>query len=324
MLLNTASKKWLNSRFKKNVKFDEPMAAHTSFRVGGPAAGYVVPENQQDLFELVMWLKERKYPYLIIGAGTNLLVEDEGLPGIVIGLQRCLKRILIKDKDNDTVVVKAMAGAKLGQLCSFALKHGLEGMNFALGIPGTVGGGIMMNAGTAYGWIEGVLDAVTVLFPAGKMASISREKLDFSYRTLSWEKENPSHNLGRPIIIDGLFNLYPADSQKLKEEAKTILITRKKKQPTSQPSAGCFFKNPVSGRTAGELIEKAGLKGRRIGGAKVSTKHANFIINTGQATAADILALMELIQDAVLTKFNIQLDTEVKIVGKETYSEKLF
>ena len=323
MLLNTDSKKWLKSRFKINVKFDEPLSAHTSFRVGGPAAAYVVPKKQKDLFELITWLKERKYPFLIIGAGTNLLVKDEGLPGIVIGLQRCLNRILIKENLKDTVTVKAMAGAKLGRLCWFALKHGLEGMNFALGIPGTVGGGIMMNAGTTYGWMEGVLEAITVLFPSGNMASIGRDKLDFSYRALSWEKEDPRYNLGRPIIVDGCFNLNKADSQKLRDEAETLLKTREKKQPTTRPSAGCFFKNPVSGRTAGELIEKAGLKGRRIGGAEVSTKHANFIINTGKATAADILALMELIQETVLKKYNIQLDTEVKIVGKETCTEKL-
>lgn len=323
MSLNADSKMWLKNRFKKNVKFDEPMAAHTSFKVGGPSAAYVFPENQADLTELIMWSQAKKYPYLIIGAGTNLLVRDEGLSGIVINLRRCLNRISIQSKAEDKVVVQAMAGAKLSRLCSFAINKGLKGMNFALGIPGTIGGAIMMNAGTAYGWMEGVLAAITVLLPTGKMTSVGRKKLDFSYRTLSWEKGNPRCNLGWPVILDGRFNLYPADSQKLKAEAETILKMRKNKQPTAMPSAGCFFKNPLSGKTAGELIEMAGLKGKRIGGAEVSIKHANFIINTGEATATDILALMECIQDAVSAKFNIQLETEVKIVGKETGTEKL-
>ena len=320
MVLNSDAKKWLKSRFNKNVIFNEPMTAHTSFRVGGPSTAYVLPKRQEDLFELIRWLQDKRHPYLIIGEGTNLLVRDEGIAGIVIGLKRCLNKISIQDKSKKKVVVKAMAGAKLSRLCSFAINNGLKGMNFALGIPGTVGGGIMMNAGTSYGWMEDVLDSVTVLLASGKLTSITRKKLQFSYRELYWEKGDPVFNLGRPVIIEACFNLYPADSHKLKKEAENILKSRKRKQPTNLPSAGCFFKNPLSGLTAGDLIEMAGLKGKRIGDAEVSAKHANFIVNKGNATAANILALMDHIQQVVVEKFNVQLEAEVKIVGKETYT----
>ena len=208
-----------------------------------------------------------------------------------------------------------MAGARMQSLCSFALERGIGGMNFALGIPGTVGGSIMMNAGTAQGSVESVLDSIKILPSTGQIKNISREKLIFSYRKLSWENETSAICQMQPIILEGSFCLFPSDKKKLKQEAETILKTRKKTQPIGSFSAGCFFKNPLSGKTAGELIELAGLKGKKIGKAEVSAKHANFIINTGKASAADILKLSELIQKKVLTKFNVDLQMEVKIVG---------
>ena len=199
-------------------------------------------------------------------------------------------------------------------LCRFAINHGLEGMNFALGIPGTVGGGIMMNAGTSYGSVESVLDSIKVLLPMGQTKIIGRGELDFNYRELSWSKEMDVDQ-GQPVILGGCFCLHSSDSKKLKKEAEEIIKTRSQSQPTVSLSAGCFFKNPVSGKTAGELVELAGLKGKRIGGAKISSKHANFIINRGTASAADFLALMELVQETVSKKFSIDLEAEVNIVG---------
>lgn len=315
MALDSDSKKWLKSRFHNNVKFDEPMSKHTSLRVGGPAEAFVAPENIEALKTFVTWSWQKKIPYLIIGNGTNLLVKDSGINGVVIVLTKCLKTISQTDINTDWVIVTAMAGVRMQTLCSFALERGLEGMNFAIGIPGTVGGGIMMNAGTSYGSMESVLESINILFPTGQVHKIKKEKLIFAYRKLSWNKEQIDVNRGQQIVLDGCFRLHPSDPEKLKKEAKKILETRRQRQPTSLPSAGCFFKNPASGKTAGELIETAGLKGKSIGGAKISSKHANFIINHHKASAADFLALMELVEETVLKMFNIDLKREVKVVG---------
>ena len=315
MALDSDSIKWLKSRFSNNVKFDEPMSKHTSLRVGGPAQAFVSPENIDILKALVKWSWQKNIPYLIIGNGTNLLVKDSGINGVVIVLTKCLKTISQTDINTDWIIVTAMAGVRMQTLCSFALERGLEGMNFAIGIPGTVGGGIVMNAGTSYGSMESVLESINILLPTGQIRKIKKEKLNFAYRKLSWNKEQIDVNRGQQIVLDGCFRLLPSDSDKLKKEANKILEKRRQRQPTNLPSAGCFFKNPASGKTAGELIEAAGLKGKSIGGAKISSKHANFIINHHKASAADILALMELVEETVSKMFNINLKREVKVVG---------
>ncbi len=315
MALDHDSIKWLASHFGGNVKFDEPMSRHTSLRVGGPAEAFVIPENIEALKGLTKWSWQKKLPYLIVGDGTNLLVKDSGINGIVIVLSKCLKAIAQTGTGADGVIVTAMAGARLRSLCSFALERGLEGMNFAVGIPGTIGGGIMMNAGTAHGAMESALESINVLLPTGRSRRIKRGKLNFSYRNLSLNNEKIDSYQGHPIVLDGCFCLRPSDPEKLKKEAQAILKTRNERQPTGLPSAGCFYKNPVSGKTAGELIELAGLKGKSIGGAEISSKHANFIVNRQRASAADFLALMELVEETVSKMFDIDLEREVKIVG---------
>jgi len=315
MALDSDSIKWLNSRFGNTVKFDEPMSKHTSLRVGGPAQAFVAPENIEALKDLVTWSWQKEIPYLIMGNGTNLLVKDSGITGVVIVLTQCLNTISQTDRNTHGIIIIAMAGASMKTLCSFALKRGLEGMNFALGIPGSVGGGIMMNAGTPYGFMEDVLQSINILLPTGEVRNIKKKNLDFAYRKLSWNKEDIEGHPGQQIILDGRFRLSPSDPEKLKKEARKILETRWQKQPKGLPSAGCFFKNPVSGKTAGELIEMAGLKGKSMGGAKISTKHANFIVNHHNACADDFLKLMELVEETVLKKFNINLEREVKVVG---------
>ena len=179
-----------------------------------------------------------------------------------------------------------------------------------------VGGAIMMNAGTSHGWIQDVLEEISILTPAGVTQTVGKEQLDFTYRKLSLKNGVANHKPNSPIIIEGYFYLQPSDGLQLQQEAEAILKKRRATQPTHLPSAGCFFKNPASGKSAGELIDRAGLKGKKIGGALVSPKHANFIINSGDASAGDILALMETVQAAVLKIFNIQLEPEVKIVGR--------
>ena len=315
MPLDTESKEWLTRMMGNNVKFDEPMSRHTYIRVGGKADAFAEPDTREDLVMLVSWSRQREIPYLVIGDGTNLLVKDGGINGIVIVLKKCLNDISLTHVEKDVVMVTAMAGARMQRFCRFAIDNELEGMNFAIGIPGTVGGGMVMNAGTSHGCMENVLDSITVLEASGETRRVGREQLAFSYRSLSWPRTDDGVSAGQSVILDGCFRLQPSDPVRLKKEAEAILKKRRKTQPVDLPSAGCFFKNPASGKSAGELIELAGLKGKSVGGAGISTLHANFIINLGKASAADCLALMALVQAAVSEKFNIDLEPEVKIVG---------
>lgn len=343
MTIDPDAKKWLVSFLGTNVKFDEPMSRHTSLRVGGPADVYVTPETREDLFRIIRGCREKGLRYAIIGGGTNLLVKDNGIRGIAILLKKCFNQIVQTGARGDDVIVTAMAGSSLARVCRFATEHGLGGMDFALGIPGTVGGAIMMNAGTAYGSMQNVLDSVNILLPTGQTGKIEKQYLKFDYRKLDiaqgcrYIAGNIPDDRGQPVILDGQFCLHPSDPGKLKREAEEILQTRKSNQPTDAPSAGCFFKNPdlsaisdqwsvtlengqhltrLTGVSAGRLIDLAGLRGKRIGGAEVSAKHANFIINRDNASAADILSLAELIRETVLKIFNINLETEVKIIGE--------
>lgn len=317
MSLNREANNWLRHRFGQNVKFDEPMSKHTYFRIGGPVDAFVVPQRRKDLIDLIIWAGQTQQPYIVIGDGSNLLVRDAGIRGLVIVLTKCLNKISGLDSGDDTTIICAMAGARLQALCKFAIESGLEGMNFAIGIPGTVGGGIMMNAGTAAGSMEDVLDSIEVLLPGGELLAIERGQLVFRYRNLSLKNVALNGDLEKTIILEGRFQMRPSDARYLKKEAQEMWNKRRMAQPSNYASAGCFFKNPASGKTAGELIELAGLKGKRVGGAEVSSKHANFIINTDNATAADVMALMEIVQETVSQTFNIELKPEVKIVGTQ-------
>ena len=316
MLIDHSAKEFLKNISYGNVRFDEPMFQHTSLRIGGTADIFAEPESLEALINIVKWTLTKRIPYLIIGGGSNLLVRDNGIRGIVISLKKCLNSITENRKNDLFVEISAGAGVKLQKLCSFAINKGLKGMNFALGIPGSVGGAIMMNAGTEHGFMEQVINSVDVLMPDGEIKTINKTNLDFSYRELSWRLEQNKDATNRSIIIRGNFLLAQNEPAKLKKEAELILAARNKKQPTNLPSAGCFFRNPQSGLTAGELIDKAGLKGKIMGGARISPEHANFIINSEKASAADIIALMEEAQERVYRRFNVFLEPEVKIVGE--------
>jgi UDP-N-acetylmuramate dehydrogenase len=315
MALDMDSIRWLETRFKNSVRFEEPMSRHTSLRIGGPAEIFALPETVEDLHALINWSREKGLSYLVIGRGTNLLVKDAGIRGIVVKLTRCLNTIEETETNTDGVLVTAMAGANLAALCAYALKRGLKGMNFSLGIPGTVGGGIVMNAGTSYGSMENVLMSLDVLLPAGHPFRIHRNALDFEYRKLSWNPKPTNGPADQTIILNGRFSFCPSDPEKLQKSAREIIKARRRKQPIGWPSAGCVFKNPASGPTAGELIEMSGLKGKSVGGAQISPKHANFFINRRNASSADFLGLIDMTEDAVLKKFNIHLEREVHVVG---------
>jgi UDP-N-acetylmuramate dehydrogenase len=316
MPLDVDARKWLTDVTFGRVRFDEPMSRHTSFRVGGPAEAFVAPETSDEISVLVAGLAGRQISYQVVGGGTNLIVTDAGISGVVICLKPGMSEILIENISASQSRVTVLAGTSLRLLCSHVIRKGLKGMNFALGIPGTVGGAIRMNAGTALGWISDVLESVTVLYPSGLRETIGRNALRFSYRRLALPGLTCEEALFYQIIIlSGSFSLVRASSTDLKQEAREILKSRQRRQPAMLPSAGCIFKNPLVGKTAGELIDLCGLKGLKIGGAEVSVKHANFIVNTGSAVAADILSLMGRVRQTVFERFNVNLEPEVIVIG---------
>lgn len=311
MAMNAKLKQQLQNRFSDRVRFDEPMSAHTSLKVGGPADAYVMPANESELSFLIKWTNETGLRFFILGWGTNLLVKDQGIRGIVISMASHLNKIIRKSSTK----VTAMAGAGLSTLCRYAIDNGLSGMNFALGIPGSVGGAIRMNAGTNHGSVSDVLDSVRIIRADGNSKKLDASSLMFSYRGFELpdeeiRAENPS------VILEGDFSLSQKTSTDVKAEAKDVLKQRRETQPKGLATAGCFFKNPDTGESAGYLIDQAGLKGACVGDAAVSEKHANFIHNRGNASAQDMIRLMESVQETVFKKFNIKLEPEVKIVGE--------
>jgi len=312
-MMTDRQKNRLEKKFGPNVRFGEPMSRHTSWRVGGPAEAFVTPETAGDLADLVVWAKENGIDRKVIGNGTNLLVKDGGIAGIVIGRANGLKGI----READTIVY-ADAGVGLQKLCAFAIRRGLAGMNFAIGIPGTVGGAIIMNAGTPDGCVGDILESADILYPNGKSETVERKDLDFQYRRLTFrncaQKSDGTGN--RPVILGGRFRLKRGDAETLKSEAESVMKNRKAKQPLNWPNAGSVFKNPNCKMSAGQLIDMAGLKRLTSGGAQVSEKHANFIVNRNGASASDILGLMETVRETVLKKYGIDLEPEVEIVGK--------
>lgn len=314
MSLGAEGRRWLAENYGQQVRFDEPMARHTYFRVGGPAEALVSPLDLGGLQRLVRWCTAEGKKAFVIGGGSNLLVKDRGITGVVISLRRCLRDIKVAVGGKQPRVT-AQAGVNLQAFCRFCAKQGISGMNFAVGIPGTVGGAVVMNAGTAMGEIADVIDSVECLLWDGRTIRYKRGQLAFSYRRLDWGKRRSFGVTETPIVIDGCFRLKTGDISLLRKEAASLLKTRAEKQPVDQPSAGCFFKNPPDGPAAGELIDRCGLKGYRIGNAHVSTKHANYIVNLGGASASDILSLMELVRNKVADQFKVELEPEVKIVG---------
>ena len=316
MALSTQFKKWLSTQFKNAVWFDEPLHRHTYFSIGGPADALVKPESLDKLIALISGCAKFKVDYWIMGKGSNLLVKDRGVRGVTIVLDRCLNQIEKIAAAEKQVRVKAMAGVGLQTLCRYAVENGFGGLNFALGIPGSIGGAVMMNAGTDLGSMENVVQTIKALLPSGKIIDLAKQQLAFSYRALTFAHPVIAAEEKTIILLEACFSLYPENPDRLRAEAETVLNKRLNAQPVDEKSPGCFFKNPDSGPPAGRLIEEAGLKGMTVGDAQVSARHANFIVNRGNATAVDVLSLMQRVQDTVNEKFNIFLKPEVKIVGE--------
>lgn len=315
-MLNDSAKQGLTALLGPAVTFDEPMARHTTFKIGGPADALAQPQNESQLRQLVQWAGQNNIPYLVLGAGSNLLVRDGGIRGVVICLSAMAGDVQWRQSPPQ-VSVTAGAGVPTKRLCVLALKQGWEGMNFALGIPGTVGGAVLMNAGTAQGCMADVLSALTVMTGSGQTQRIVRDQLQVQYRGLQLPSRM-QNALGRVIVMTAEFRLTLGRRDLVRRQARQMMQARARKQPGWQPSAGCFFKNPSAQMPAGRLIDEAGLKGLRVGQAQVSLRHANFIINRGGATAGDVIGLVEQIRKRVKTKFGIMLQPEVRIVGEKT------
>ena len=284
---------------------DADMKQYTSFKAGGRADLLVMPGSYDDLVYITDILKAEKTPYMIMGNGSNILVKDGGYRGVIIRIDDGFSDIQVRGTS-----IIAGAGALMSSVARKALEAGLAGFEFASGIPGSIGGGVFMNAGAYGGEIADVIEYAKVLEKAsGSIKQIPASELELSYRHSALQQSGD-------IVLEVKLNLKKGSYGDIAEKMKTLTARRNEKQPVQYPSAGSFFKRP-EGYFAGKLIQEAGLKGLSVGGAKVSSKHSGFVINTGGATASDILSLMRLVQNTVYDKFGVMMEPEVRIIGED-------
>ncbi len=283
------------------VLSDEPMSRHTTFKVGGPAALYVIPENEDELSAIVHACNDADVRFYVIGNGSNLLVSDEGYDGVIIEIGRAMSDISI-----DGLMITASAGASLAYIAASARDAGLTGLEFASGIPGNLGGACVMNAGAYDGQMKDVLVSVRLMDKNGKFYDESAEDIKLGYRY----SNIPEREL---TVVSAVMKLSGGDKEAITAKMKDLNARRAGKQPLEYPSAGSTFKRPA-GYFAGKLIQDAGMQGYSVGGAQVSTKHAGFVINTGNATASDIWKLTSDVIKAVQDKFGVTLEREIKIL----------
>lgn len=287
----------------KNIEIDALMKNHTSFKVGGPVDILVTPEGFGQVADVIKLCKENNIPYYIIGNGTNLLVKDGGIRGVVIKLCK-LDTIKV---EGETII--AESGAQLKDVSDIAAENSLTGFEFACGIPGSIGGAAAMNAGAYNGEISNVIESAKIINNDGDIVIISKEELELGYRMSSILKHGYT-------VLEVTLKLNKGEYQKIRDRIDDLNKRRSEKQPLEYPSAGSTFKRP-EGYFAAKLIEDSGLKGMNIGGAEVSAKHSGFIINKGDAAAKDVLNLIRLVQEKVKDKFGVELHTEVRIMGEE-------
>ena len=291
------------SAFVPNIvlAFDEPMAKHTSFRIGGPAEVMAFPKTVEELSALLKMSTFLDLKPYILGAGTNVLAPDAGIPGLVICLKDCLGGMDLLDNS----CIQVAAGVTMARAAVFAASHGLSGLEFAHGIPGTVGGGVYMNAGAYGGEISQVCISVDVMDMHGNLRTLTAEQMAFSYRHSRLEDE-------AGIVVSAVFKLVPMEEDAIRQTMQTLMTKRRTSQPLDKPSAGSAFKRPVGGYAAA-LIDQAGLKGFRVGDAAVSEKHAGFAVNLGNATAQEVKLLLAQVSDKVYEMSGIRLEPEVRI-----------
>lgn len=285
------------------VLLNEPMSKYTTWKIGGPADALIVPENKEQLANLVRLLHEEQVPWMTVGKGSNMLVSDKGIRGAVIKLGIGLEEIEFKGTD-----VEAGGGASFVRLSIMAGKQGMTGLEFAGGIPGTVGGAVYMNAGAHGSDVSRIFKSAEIVLETGELVTYGAEDMEFAYRHSILHER-------RGIVARANFTLEAGDRLEIAAAMAAYKDRRRKTQPLQQPCAGSVFRNPP-GDHAARLIEAAGLKGHSVGGAEISTLHANFIVNTGQATAEDVLRLMEQIKATIFSKFEVALVPEVFFVGE--------
>ena len=283
------------------LKREEPLSQHTSFRIGGPAEVMAFPRTQEELTALLRAARELDVRLRLLGAGTNVLAPDEGLRGLVIVTRDCLVGL----ERRGEVQIAAMSGVSMAKLAFFAMEAGLTGLEFAHGIPGTVGGGVYMNAGAYGGEICQICESVEVMDLDGNLSRLSNAEMAFSYRHSALENRTG-------IVVSADFALKKGNPEEIWTKMKDLIARRTASQPLDVPSAGSAFKRPTGGYAAA-LIEEAGLKGYQVGGAAISVKHAGFAVNLGSATAADVKALLSQVSDQVYRKSGIRLEPEVRI-----------
>ncbi len=284
-----------------DLRFNEPMAKHTSFRIGGPVEVMAFPKSREELAKLLKTSALLDCKTAILGAGTNVLAPDEGISGLVICLKDCLDGMERLDDNH----IRVMSGVTMTRAAVFAANQGLGGMEFAHGIPGSVGGGVYMNAGAYGGELCQIVESVEVMDMAGNLRRLSKEEMHFSYRHSILEEE-------RGIVISADFTLEPKPTEEIKARMKELMGKRSASQPLDLPSAGSAFKRPVGGYAAA-LIDNAGLKGYQVGNAAISTKHAGFAVNLGGATAEDVKNLLRQVSEKVFENSGIRLEPEVRI-----------
>ena len=287
----------------ENIRLRERMSEHTTFRIGGEADCFIELENKEQLLKVQKYLTAIEEPFFILGNGSNLLVSDEGYRGVILQIGRKMSQIRVEGSR-----MIAGAGALLSQVAKAALAHGLTGLEFACGIPGTVGGGVVMNAGAYGGEMSQVVTEVTVTSRDGEVLLLDNESMEFGYRTSTIK----NHLF---VVTEVAFELEGGDRQLIQEKMEDLAARRREKQPLEYPSAGSTFKRP-EGYFAGELIMKAGLRGFQIGGARVSDKHCGFVVNTGRATAADVKDVVDEIRERVKDIFHVELQPEIVFLGR--------
>lgn len=287
----------------EKVKIDEPMKKHTTFRIGGMADYFVLPETIEEIQKTIMLCKTWEMPYYILGNGSNLLVGDNGYRGVIIQLYKNMNEMTV----TDTIIV-VQAGVLLSQVANLALENSLAGLEFAAGIPGTIGGAVVMNAGAYGGEMKDIITEVTILSETGEIRKLSKEEMQFGYRTSLAAKE-------KHIVLQVTLSLQRGDKEAICTRMEELKVQRITKQPLNYPSAGSTFKRP-EGHFAGKLIEDTGLRGFQIGGAKVSEKHCGFVVNVDNATAKDVDELMKQIVQKVYEQTKVTLEPEIKRLGE--------
>ena len=284
------------------------LALYTSFKLGGEAEALVTVDNCSQLQGLLTFCKQEKIHYRIIGKGTNLIISDAGFRGVIVVLGKGFKEIRVVEEAEKDILVEIGAAATLTALCKYCMRYGYSGSEFSFGIPGTVGGAVIMNAGAWGGEISDIIESIT-LVDSGGLTVLGREELDFSYR--SWNDYRNKYE--DSVVAATTLKLEKTDSMRVEKECQSIMGKRKKAQPITLPNAGSFFKNPP-GDSAGRLVDDCGLKGYQIGQVKVSEAHGNFFVNLGDGSSKDVVRLMEYVRCEVLKKHSIELQPEVHFI----------